>query len=162
MNNVVDFLKKKSEVDQSFLLRKKKEKEVWQGFPEEARALENTVSYEFGEVLRHIGPMPVDEHVLGYMPDAISPRILGWEVEYHPVFHGHDYQSVFSIEITRAILQNGEKMDNDLPGSSMNCPHTSLAYVCGWGDEVHPEIKEFKERFGVTYVSYPKNNCSHK
>ncbi len=162
MNNMMEFLKRKAEVDRSYLDRNEKEEEVWRGFSEEARILEEKVGYEFRRVLQEIGPVPVDEHVKSYMPDAKSPEVLDWNVEYHPIFKGHSYISKFSIEITRARLQNGEIMDNEVPASYGNCPHMSLSYVCGGNDEVHPKIEEFKQDFGVIHISYPHNSCEHK
>lgn len=162
MNNFMDFLKKKSEVDKSYLDRKQKEEEVWQGFSEEVRILEEKIGYEFRRVLLEIGPVPVDEHVKSYMPQAKSPEVLGWSVEYHPLFKGHVYRPRFSIEITRAMLRNGEIIDNNVPSSYDCCPHGSLDYVCGWDSEIHPKIMEFKEKFGVDFIAYPHNHCEHE
>jgi len=130
----------------------------WEDFNSRTANLEKVVAEEFGKVVKEIGLL-VRGWGLTKNPDidAESAEVLDYEVKYFP------QSKDFRIKITKLKLPNGKIMDDkDVLSSRYGCPHLFLDFICGYGDEVHPKVEEFKKKYSVRHIDEPVNDCEHK
>ena len=135
-----------NQVNQSYFDRKEKEKQVWEGYDKEVRELTDIVGREFQKVLDEIGPV-VSPWVEKYNKDIDRAIVKRFGVGYSPE------QEKFTIKIHEIKTTDGKPIE---------CPHSFLGLITGFDDELHPKIKEFQERYNVSDIRNPSNNCEHK
>jgi hypothetical protein len=123
----------------------------WETFNSQKAKLEGIVGQEFENVVKEID-------LTSRLPDVKERRaeVLGYEVEYNPQF------KTFKIRITKLKTPRGIMDNKDVLSGSIDCPHSYLDPICGYGEEVNPKVEEFKKRYSVTYIREPDNNCHHQ
>jgi hypothetical protein len=118
---------------------------IWNGYGFEEDKLTDQVSAAFRKVLDEIGPV-ISRFVYENNLNLERATVEEYSVEYKPA------RNEFKIKIDKI----------NLCISPEDCPHIYLEPITGFGDELHPRIKEFMKEYHVYFISNPENDCHHQ
>lgn len=136
----------KSNIRDSYYRRTEDTKKIWKGFDNEVKKLTDIVKKEFGEILKEIGPVVTpwwEEYSKGE-----RAKVVDYTVSYDPE------RDKFSVKINKIRAIKGI--------FNTECPHVFLEPITGFDYELDPRIKNFKEKYNLSYIQNPDNVCEHK